>query len=116
MNLIVSRDAGYADRLRAYAIFLDDVKIGEIRNGETKEFSVDPGRHCISAKIDWCRTPNLDFTAEEGDSLSFLVGSNLRGFRLFWAIWYVFVARSKYLRIEQTSRSPLKADTSREPT
>ena len=116
MNLTVSRDAGYADRLRAYSILVDDVKIGEIRNGETKDFPIAPGRHRISAKIDWCRTAALEFTVQEGEPLSFLVRSNLRGFRLLLAIWYVFVARSKYLRIERTFSSSSDTDASRRST
>ncbi|MBC3860507.1 hypothetical protein H8K32_00200 [Undibacterium jejuense] len=110
MKLIVSRDSGYADSLRAYAVLIDGVKIGEIRNAETKEFSIEPGRHNISAKIDWCRTSALDFTAKEGEQLSFVVSSNLRGLRLLLIFWYAIVARSKYLRIEQEFSSSLTTD------
>ena len=100
--LIISRDSGYADRLRSYTILLDGKKIGELGNGETKTFSVAPGRHAISAKIDWCSSSALDFTVGEGECSSFRVGSNMRGLRIFLSLWYVLIARNEYLRIEQT--------------
>jgi hypothetical protein len=108
MGLIVSRDSGYADRLRAYAIIVDGKKIGEIRNGETKEFPIEAGKHSISARIDWCRTAAFDFTAKEGETPSFHVRSNLRGVKIFFAIWYALIATRKYLCLEKTVISPAK--------
>ena len=102
-QLIISRDSGYADRLRTYAILLDGKKIGNIGNGETQTFSIAQGKHVISAKIDWCGSSTLDFTATEGASPSFRVGSNMRGIRILFSLWYVLIERNKYLRIEQTS-------------
>ena len=101
MDLIVSRDSGIADRLRQYEIIVDGRKIGDIRNGETRKFPIEAGQHTIVAKIDWCKTPALEFTATVGESPSFLVRSNLRGPKIILAIWYALAARSKYLRIEQ---------------
>ncbi len=101
--LKISRDSGYADRLRAYAVVLDGKKIGELRNGETKEFSMLPGPHKVSLKIDWCGSKTLNVTATEGCPLSFRASSNLRGLRLLLGLWYVVVARDSYLLIEQIS-------------
>ena len=41
----IVRDSGYAIRLRAYAVVLDGTKVGEIGNGEAKEFRVSGGQH-----------------------------------------------------------------------
>jgi hypothetical protein len=101
--LKVSRDSGYADSLRAYAVVLDDKKIGELRNGETKEFSIPPGPHKLSLKIDWCGSRALNVTATEGKTLSFRASSNLRGLRLLLNLWYIIFARNSYLLIEQAS-------------
>lgn len=110
MKLIVSRDSGYADVLRQYAIILDGKIAGEIGNGETMEFPIGPGKHRIAAKIDWCTTPALEFTASADESSSLQVRSNLRGPQLLLTLWYVLVERSKYLHIEQTFKSPLPAE------
>ncbi len=101
--LKISRDSGYADLLRAYAVVLDGKKIGDLRDGESKDFLVRPGPHRLSLKLDWCGSKVLDVTATEGCPLSFRASSNLRGLRLLLGLWYVVVARDSYLLIEQIS-------------
>ncbi len=101
MELIVSRDSGYADKLRAYVIFVDGKKVGTIRNGETQKFPIATGAHVICAGIDWCKTDLLRFTVSDGESPAFQVRSNLRGSRLFLALWYALVARNQYLLLQQ---------------
>jgi hypothetical protein len=39
--------------LRAYKVVVDGKTVGEIRNGETKEFPMSAGQHDVSLKIDW---------------------------------------------------------------
>jgi hypothetical protein len=101
-SLTITRDSGYADRLRAYEVILDGKKVGEIRNGETKEFSLGPGKHRLSLKIDWCGSKSAEFAIAEADRLTFHAKSSLRGGRLYLALWYTLVARDSYLRLEQT--------------
>lgn len=109
-TLTVSRDSGYADRLRAYAVILDGKKIGEVRNGETKEFPINSGAHEISMKIDWAGSRKLNFSATNGEPLSFQVKSNLRGLKVVLALWYVIFTPKSYLLLEQTSNPSFKRD------
>lgn len=102
-SLKIARDSGYADRLRAYHVILDGLKVGEVRNGETREFAVSSGRHRISLKIDWCGSNAIEFTVAGEDQLSFRVKSNLRGIKVFAAFWYVIFDRSSYLVLERNS-------------
>jgi hypothetical protein len=101
VKLTVSRDSGYADHFRAYSIVVDGKKIGKVRNGETKEFTIEPGSHSIRAKIDWCGSHTLDFTATEDEPLFFHVKSNLRGTDFSKIFWYVIFHTNEYLNIEQ---------------
>jgi len=100
--LKVTRDAGYADLLRAYAVMLDGKKIGELKNGESKTFQISPGAHSISMKIDWCGSKTLQFQSAETDSSAFKVSSNLRGFKLLFIFWYILFDQSSYLAIERS--------------
>lgn len=102
-RLKVTRDSGYADLVRAYAVIVDDKKIGELRNGESKEFLISAGDHSIAARIDWCGSKTHQFRVNDGDSLSFNISSNLRGIRILLATWYVLFDRDSYLQIEKTS-------------
>jgi hypothetical protein len=88
-GIILTRDRGYADRLRKYTVFIDDLKVGTIANGKVEEYSVDPGEHTIQVKIDWCRTKKLAFVADR-DTHLFNVKSNLRGWKIILAVLYVF--------------------------
>ena len=92
-TLIITRDSGYADLARAYAVMLDGRQIGELRNAESKEFSVAPGDHTISAKVDWCGSKPLRFHIKENGILSFNIRSNLRGLMILLALWYVLFDR-----------------------
>ena len=102
-SLSIVRDSGYADRLRAYKIVLDGSSIGEIRNGETKQFEISPGEHELSATIDWCRTPAVRFQSSADQNLKFQVSSNLRGVRLLWTLYYIMLATDQYLRLERVA-------------
>ena len=91
-DLIIQRDSGYADSLRAYKLILNGNEIGAIRGGESKSFPVDPGRHTIQAKIDWCSSPPEEFVAED-EPIAFEVFSKLRGFKLLGSIFALFNPR-----------------------
>ena len=102
-SLTITRESGYADPLRAYKVVLNGERIGEIRNGETKEFSIGPGKHALSLKIDWCGSETVEFVVDREEKPAFQVKSSLRGKRVFLSLWYVLFARNSYLLLEQTS-------------
>lgn len=102
-SLTITRDSGYADRLRAYQVVLDGERIGEIRNGETKEFSIASGKHVLSLKIDWCGSETAEFVVTPEEKPVFQVKSGLRGNRAYLSLWYVLFARNSYLVLERTS-------------
>jgi hypothetical protein len=102
-SLTIVRDSGYADRLRNYQVMLDGNKVGQLGNSETKQFSVSPGHHRLSLKIDWCGSKPVEFDVEEKDDLVFQARSALRGHRVFRALWYAIFAPSSYILVEQSS-------------
>lgn len=58
-KLIIRRTSEWNNRMRSFGIYLNDQKIGTIRNGEIKEFEVEPGIHELKAKIDWCESETI---------------------------------------------------------
>jgi hypothetical protein len=87
--------------LRAYKIVLDGAVIGTIGNDETKVFSIVPGQHSLSLKIDWCGSKPVAFAVADGDFLTFDAKSNLRGPKLVGASWRSLFAWNSWLRLEQ---------------
>jgi hypothetical protein len=49
------------DRARKYKVLIDDRELGAIKSGETKSFPVDPGKHTIQLRIDWAKSPAMDY-------------------------------------------------------
>jgi hypothetical protein len=62
----IQRLSEYNNRMRDYKIFVDGQQIGKIANGETVAFATTAGKHIVTAKIDWCSSP--DFSIDTGDN------------------------------------------------
>lgn len=73
----IKRTSEYNNRIRDYKIFIDGQEAGTIANGETKDFDTTVGQHIVTAKIDWCSSPNISINVKENQSCNLIVG----GFR-----------------------------------
>jgi hypothetical protein len=78
-RIAISRDTGYADRLRRYRVVCDGAEIGQIVNGTSAEFTVSPGAHRLILRVDWCSSNEVQFTIAPDQALQFACGSSLRG-------------------------------------
>jgi hypothetical protein len=96
-TIAVSRDRGYADRLRDYRVLLDGSEIGRIGNGGEKSFEFAAGRHLLMMKVDWGRSNILSFEVGADQSIQFRCGSSLRGWRLVLALYYATFGFRNYL-------------------
>ncbi len=76
-KIIVNRVQGLNNRSRQIGIYVDGQKIGTIANGEIKTIEVPDGHHSIKARIDWCGSREVDFSAI-GDEKKYF---KLSGFR-----------------------------------
>ena len=54
--------------LRKIAIYIDGKKVGSISNGSTVTFEVAEGIHEVRAKIDWCGSPKVTCSIQEGEN------------------------------------------------
>src|SRR5579864_8594047 len=100
-TLRIKRDSSYADHLRAYSVIVDGNRVGEIKNGETRDFPILPGQHQLRLNIDWCGSNTIDFVASDSDVLEFSSRSNLRGLKLLAAFWYLLAAPSSWIILER---------------
>jgi hypothetical protein len=82
--LEIRRDRGYADRLKRYEVWVDDSVVGELRDGEVKQFPVASGEHELRIKIDWCGSRPVMFSISEEGLAASDVKSGLREFES-WA-------------------------------
>ncbi|WP_445723435.1 hypothetical protein [Flavobacterium sp.] len=70
----LKRTNEYNNRMRDYKIFIDGQQVGTIANGETKEFPTTVGQHIVTAKIDWCSSPDISIELKENQTSNFKVG------------------------------------------
>jgi hypothetical protein len=95
----------WRDRLRAYAIVVDGDAKGSIRGGETTTIEVDPGRHRVRTKIDWCRSADVEFELRERDEAILLCRPNgsVVSVLLYVTIWCTRYLDLQLVRIERQS-------------
>lgn len=94
----IHREKQFADAARAYLIYVDGEKKGEIRRGATEDFFVAEGAHRIRLKIDWCGSPEIEFNARAEEIIEFDCGNNTKG---FFAMYYVLFAPNDYLWLKR---------------
>jgi hypothetical protein len=73
--IIIKRVTCYADKFRAYKVLLDGTEIGDIRQGESKQFPVQEGKHTLQLNIDWCTSEPVTFDLVD-KPITFVCGSH----------------------------------------
>ncbi len=72
----VTRQAGRSvDRRRPYKVVVNDVDVGQLHRGETKELPVRPGTHVVRMSIDSQTSRAWVTSLAEGDVVSFICRS-----------------------------------------
>lgn len=99
-KITISRDSGYADRVRKYKVICNGEEVAKVGNGETIEFEVPPGEKEVYLKIDWCRSNKVAVSVPPGGEVHLQGGSSLRGTAVFMAIVYVLFMPHKYLWLQ----------------
>ena len=101
-TLRITRTSQYANKLRAYSIFLDGARVGKIKDGETVTYPLSPGSHTVQARIDWCRTKPVEITVKPGQDIPLEVGCYAGGWRLLLALFdAIWPGRWLYLKASQ---------------
>jgi len=67
-------DGVRADHYRAYRVFIDNQRVGQIRVGQEKSFEVPPGEHELQLRIDWTTSEKLGMDLSDGERADFVCG------------------------------------------
>jgi hypothetical protein len=101
--LIVHRDGGWNDVLRAYRIVVDGREVGGVRRKGEIRVPLEPGVHTVEAKVDWCGSPPVTVAAGPGEQVELLVRNGLEGWRAFLVFVTVFWRTDQYLELVHVS-------------
>ncbi len=97
-KLVISRKKSLGDSLRAYKIFLNEKKIGEIKHDEDFTFSCPLGKHKLSLRIDWCSTSKEFEVTQDNEDVFFHCEPNISGWKLPFAFLFM---PGKWIRLER---------------
>jgi len=97
----VRRTSQYANKMKNINVLIDSVEAGKIKDGGRLRIDLEPGELEIQVKIDWCVSQALRFTLDEGEALKFRCESPVRGWKMFFGLFYVLADPEKYSFIEQ---------------
>lgn len=77
--LKIQRTSEYNNRMRDFEIFIDGHPVGTLANGEAKAFETTAGPHMVTAKIDWCSSPDLSIETSDHTTKNLKVGGFKNG-------------------------------------
>ena len=97
-QITINRISGYSNKLREIKLVLDNEVLGTIKDGESKSFEINPGKHKLKATIDWAGSNEMEFEMSQNENRKF----DLKGTKPFLAIYYSIFARKKYLILEDS--------------
>jgi hypothetical protein len=104
MEIVVIRPKQFADRLRAYKLYIDGKPVGKIKAGQEVCLSIPQNSSKLLAKIDWCSSNEFDLSAiKENEKLEIVNTMSEKAWIPFYIIYLTTVGRKKYLRVEKAS-------------
>jgi len=94
----LARKQTYADKWRTYQVFIDDERTGSIREGQSRTFEVQPGRHHVYLRINWCRSPRVAVDCMVGEPVMFVCQGQHNPIKALFAALF---AVDQYIELRQ---------------
>lgn len=69
-KLILSRKKEWQNKAKSFKVYLDGEKRATISNGEIKEIEMEPGKHQLQLKVDWCSSPEIELDISDDKSIT----------------------------------------------
>lgn len=64
-KIIIERNSEWNNKAREIGIYIDGEKVGTIDDGKTQEYNLEPGKHEIFAKVDWCSSQKIKLNTDD---------------------------------------------------
>jgi hypothetical protein len=105
-TIIIRRSSEWMNRARSFKVLIDGNETGRIANGGTEEYRVEPGKHKVYCKIDWCSSREYEMELKEGESVRLFVRS---GMKYYWhlALPVIFLFSLYLYYTIQDSKKPM---------
>ena len=87
----IQRTSEFNNQLRHYKLFIDGHEVGIIADGETKYFTTSIGQHTVTAKIDWCSSPDLIVDVKDNEVTTLKLSGFKYGKWLFPVMYVIII-------------------------
>lgn len=74
-RLIIHRIDQESYKMLPIEVYLNDKKVYQIRNNETRNIEIPEGEHTVFAKVGWAKSPQVKFSVQAGGRKNFRLGS-----------------------------------------
>ncbi len=69
-KIIIERISEWNNKTREVGIYIDGKKVGTIDDGKTLEYDIEPGKHEVFAKTNWCYSQKIELDTAETTTTS----------------------------------------------
>ena len=101
----ISRKWRWVDFIFDEKVYIDDVKVGAVSNGQSKVFNVTPGAHKLQLKMNFSflRSHPIEFRINNGENLKFNCNFTFGAFATVTSFWFFIALFNgfKVIKIEQ---------------
>ncbi|MDR5589952.1 hypothetical protein [Christiangramia sp. SM2212] len=66
-KLIIKRNSEWANKMRPFEIYINGIKLTDIKDKEVLAFEIPEGNYQLKARIDWCGSQPLNIKISEGE-------------------------------------------------
>jgi hypothetical protein len=105
-KLILTRKESFVNRRQRYKVLIDGVEAGQVKNGDTEEFTLPPGTHTLQCKINWMSSRVETFELNEGNNTYLVVSNGMRFFLPFYILLLVGVFIPFYFHLIKSPVPP----------
>ena len=77
-KLILTRKGSVVNRRQRFKVLLDGAEAGQIKNDDTEEFTLEPGKHRVQCKVNWMSSEVQTVDFKDGVNTYLTVGNGLK--------------------------------------
>lgn len=77
-KLVLTRKASFTNRRYPYIVLINGVVVGKIKNDDTEEYTLPPGKHLIQCKVSWMSSLETTVELKENTNTYLRVNSGMK--------------------------------------
>ena len=90
-KILIERESQFISRMRSYKILANGKELGSIKDGEMREFPMEPGEYSLQLQIDWCKSKQIKVNIQQDGIIKFKCGSRMK----WWQAGFASLSKDK---------------------